>query len=424
MFFHSLPSLSLSLSSQIPPSLATNSGSTTAENDVECYENEMASFDFSTDEGIKKTAKLSESSLQRVTPDSGIALNYQSSVSSVGSLSPPIEKAAGEEMSKTFQSYDGGQVSVPDMQDLHKKSSPLPPPISDHLGPSRIPAYSNSAGNSPSSSPNTPTMSGKGMIPLSHAPGNMNGSLMYGTSQMGSPVGSAGGMIHSSPLTNSINTAFPFNNSYTNGMHHHPHHHSSSSSASFHQHQPYVMSHHQSMFSPGHAYARSPYGTTGPFQQYIQHQGPMQQQQQYRAYPQSPIARNNYQQHYNSNGSLSSSSPVSAFSAKPAPTPVSMPPPALISHSSSSSPVLGGPALQQVDPTSPNLGISATTPTKHIESQGDLEAEEEVPSSMPPPGDPIKEQEYRVSPPPTLLDEIQPVIKEERQEEHQFFTKR
>ena len=389
----------------------------------------MASFDFSTEDSMKKTTKLSESSLQRVTPDSGIALNYQSSVSSVGSLSPPIEKAAGEEMSKTFQSYDGGvQVSVPDMQDLHKKSSPLPPPVSDHLGPSRLSTYSHSAGNSPSSSPNTPTISGKGTIPLSHAPGNMNGSLMYGTSQMGSPVGSAGPMIHSSPLTNSMNTAFPFNHSYTNGLHHHthnPHHHSSSSSSSFHHHQPYVMSHHQSpaaMFSPGNAYTRSPYGSTAPFPQYIQHQGSVQQQ--YRSYPQSPIARNNYQhQHYNSNGSISSSSPVSAFSTKPA---NNMVPPALIPNTSS--PVILGNQQQQQqhNPTSPNLGISATTPTKHIESQGELDEEvvKEDEASSIPPLVMKQEDDYTVSSPPPTIEAIQPVIKEERQEEHQFFTKR
>lgn len=388
-----------SLFSHFPqmPSMAAS------DNDVECYENEMASFDFSNN---MKKAKLSDSSLQRVTPDSGIALNYQSSVSSVGSLSPPIEKAAGEEMSKTFQSYEGGQVAVPDMQDLHKQS-PLPP--------SADAAMSNySSANSPSSSPNTPNVAGGGSIPLSHAPGNMtqlnnSSSLMYGASQIG-------GTIHSVSPMNALNTAFPFN-----GVAGHSHHYS--------MHQPfhsYTVSpaHHPPppppppppMFSPPgtNTYSRSPYANN-VFSQFTPSQhhtinGTMSSgSSPYRTnFPHSPST-----QHYTQYN-------TTPFSKPATPLVSNMPPPALVPN--------GSPAQL---PSSPNnLSTSAMTPTE----QQQLKVEEEE-NSLPPlikleAEQQQQEEETNYVPEPseymetTIVKEELQENNEEEEQEPQLYTKR
>lgn len=365
------------------------------------YENEMASFEFSD----MKKAKLSDSSIQRVTPDSGIALNYQSSVSSVGSLSPPIEKAAGEEMSKTFQSYDGGQVAVPDMLDLHKKS---PLPNESSLSTARSATISSySAANSPSSSPNTPTVSGKGTIPLSHAPGSINmhtqnSSLMYGASQM--PMASPS-MIHSSPMSHSpaqgLNTAFPFNptpHHYAMQTHHPP-------TQSFH---PFTISPHQApppppMFSPANAYTHSSHSI--PSYANSQSVFPQYSPQQhiaspYRAYPQSPVASQHrpYSHYTPSQSSFINKSDVA----------VSIPP-ALIPNGSPAA------AAQLPSPPSPNLGTSASTPT-----------EQEEEDSLPPLIKLAADQDTysnSVSSPPISM-ETSEIKVENIEEEQQFFSKR
>ena len=110
---------------------------------------------------------------------------------------------------------------------------------SDLLPPS-LGKNSNSAANSPSGSPHTPSVTSKGTIPLSHAPGTIgmhpqSQSLMYGASQMpmGSPI-----IHHSSPAAamngSPLNTAFPFNHTNPIANHYSPHHPHHSPSPHFH----------------------------------------------------------------------------------------------------------------------------------------------------------------------------------------------
>ena len=277
-----------------------------SDHDVECYENEMDGFEFP---NVMKKPKMSDSSLQRVTPDSGIVLNYQSSVSSVGSLSPPIEKAAGEEMNKPFQNYDRGQVTVPDIQEMNvKKSQSLSDLVPDdatnnkRTASAAVNSYQtpNSASNSPSNSPHTPSIPGKGTIPLSHAPGTMNlpaqNSPMYGA-----PLASPNMMPSPMVRSPALNTAFPFNHS--GPLPHHyaiQGHHHSSPAQPFH---PYSMSPvaQSSLFSPGanspNMYNHTarpipPYASSPSVFPYAHMSG---QQTPYRQYPQSPSHHRNFQ---------------------------------------------------------------------------------------------------------------------------------
>jgi hypothetical protein len=261
---------------QTMPSIAST-------DDVECYENEIAGFELSSND-LKKP-KLSDSSLQRVTPDSGIALNYQSSVSSVGSLSPPIEKAAGEEMSKPFQNFDGSHLTDIKPQDMI---------LSDgSMGNKRntLSSYqSNSADNSPSGSPHTPSVSTKGTIPLSHAPSNLhtqNQSIMYGA-----PMASPSMMTHN-PITPAINTAFPFNHPPPLAAHHYAmqsHHPSPNSHFHSYMTTPAMFSSSSNSYPPHTPRSLPPYSNNANIYPYPP------QQNSFRNYPHSPSQIRNYNQ--------------------------------------------------------------------------------------------------------------------------------
>ena len=290
-----------------------------SDHDMECYENEISNFELSN--GLKKP-KLSDSSLQRITPDSGIALSYQSSISSVDSLSPPIEKASGEEIAKGFHNFEGNTG-----QDIEENSKN--PRIMSELGSnvatlaltsvanemnvnptltSNYPAHS-----SPVHSPNTQSFQ-KGTIPLSHAPSmdprvhsqpllHVHSSPMAGTSP---------GIMHSSPAmlhSPAHNTAFPFNASA-----HLAHPYTQPSPPPFHS---YSMSpghpHHATMFAPGIS-SPNPYShTTRPIAPYNNGPGvfphaPMPSQQPFRHYPQPNTVQRNC--HYPISSYSSIQSPI------------------------------------------------------------------------------------------------------------------
>ena len=150
---------------------------TSTDHELDCYD-EMAINDF---HSPLKKPKLSESSLQRVTPDSGIALGYQSSVSSVDSLSPPMDKLHKDDFTTKF---DGGNIIetvTQDIQDSQKRSRSLSE-ISSNMGSGSLtPGVTTTVGTfrtmsstssvvshypAESSSPQSPA----GTVPLSHAP--------------------------------------------------------------------------------------------------------------------------------------------------------------------------------------------------------------------------------------------------------------
>ena len=266
-----------------------------SDHDMECYDNEMTNFELS------KKPKLSDSSLHRVTPDSGIALHYQSSVSSVGSLSPPIEKASsGEEMSKGFQGYDGAPESDEKrsrhMSELGSDvtSLSLKKNSSSDLSVSTFPS---------NSSPNPSPSFQKGTIPLSHAPPidhRAQQPLMHAhTSPM---PGMSPGLIHSSQAmvhSPAHNTAFPFNPS--NQISHPFNHPSPPPPSIFQSSYPMAPAPHTPMFSPGmHSpspFSHStrvvpPYGS-GPG--IYPHSSMPTQQAMYRSYPQNHIGSRNFQ---------------------------------------------------------------------------------------------------------------------------------
>ena len=123
-----------------------------------------------------KKPKLSESSLQRVTPDSGIALGYQSSVSSVDSLSPPMDKLHRDDFAK----FDGTNVIENVTQDIQEKRSRsmselgtsvasvtlAPSGATTTVGSYRTMSSTSSVVSHYPTSPQSPA----GTIPLSHAP--------------------------------------------------------------------------------------------------------------------------------------------------------------------------------------------------------------------------------------------------------------
>lgn len=196
-------------------------------------ENDISNFDPLSD---SKKPKLSDSSLHRVTPDSGIALHYQSSVSSVGSLSPSIEKASsgGEDSTATntttsngkgFPPQTGFEEVVTDANSTEKRSRHMSELRSDVASMSLKKPSTNGDSISPYGSP---TPSHKGTIPLSHAPpmAHQQPLMHVNTAQIqpqGVSPGGNGSLIHSSSMVHSPahNSAFPFNPSTQMG-HHHP----------------------------------------------------------------------------------------------------------------------------------------------------------------------------------------------------------
>ena len=211
-------------------------------------DNEMSNFELSN----AKKPKLSDSSLHRVTPDSGIALHYQSSVSSVGSLSPPIEKASSgvEDPNKGFQGFEESSENEKRPRHMSELGSEVANLSLKKTTASDLPHYTSN--NSPTPSPSFQ----KGTIPLSHAPpmdmrAHQQPPLMHvNTAPM---PGVSPGLIHSSPAmvhSPAHNTAFPFNPSTQMG--HHPFSHPSPPShppAMYHSTYPMGPGSHTSPFS-------------------------------------------------------------------------------------------------------------------------------------------------------------------------------
>lgn len=209
----------------------------------EWNENDISNFDLSN----SKKPKLSDSSLHRVTPDSGIALHYQSSVSSVGSLSPSIEKASsgGEDSTGTNTITSNGKGFPPqgfeEVTEGEKRSRHMSELRSDVAGMS-LKKPSN-GDISPYGSP-TPN---KGTIPLSHAPpmdvrAHQQPLMHVNNAQIQQQGVSPGGLIHSSSSmvhSPAHNSAFPFNPSAQMG--HHPFNHSTTHPAMYHHPSAYPM---------------------------------------------------------------------------------------------------------------------------------------------------------------------------------------
>ena len=168
---------------------------------------------------------MSESSLQRFTPDSGIALNYQSSVSSVGSLSPPVDKTTRDEFGNTFQKFDDGKITetstsaVPDSQSSSSSmavgsnavSSSLMASTTCTTTPSNRSPY-NRTSSAPTSYPTgSNTGNHKGTIPLSHAPFMQSPPMMMPSAGM--HASASPGLVHSSHAMNRspAPNAFQFN---------------------------------------------------------------------------------------------------------------------------------------------------------------------------------------------------------------------
>ena len=120
-----------------------------------------------------KKPKLSESSLQRVTPDSGIALGYQSSVSSVDSLSPPMDKLHRDDFAK-FDSSNGVESvsqekrsrSMSELGSSVASVTLAPSGVTTTVGSYRTMSSASSVVSHFPTSPQSPA----GTIPLSHAP--------------------------------------------------------------------------------------------------------------------------------------------------------------------------------------------------------------------------------------------------------------
>ena len=169
---------------------------------------------------------MSESSLQRFTPDSGIVLNYQSSVSSVGSLSPPIDKATRDEFGNTFQKFDDGKATetstsaVPDSQSSSTSMSVGSSAVSSSLmasttcttASSNRSPYIRISSVSASYPPGSTTGNHKGTIPLSHAPFMQSPPMMMPSAGMHAS-GASPGLVHSSHAMNRspAPNAFQFN---------------------------------------------------------------------------------------------------------------------------------------------------------------------------------------------------------------------
>ena len=225
----------------------------------EWNENEMSNFELND----SKKQKLSDSSLHRVTPDSGIALHYQSSVSSVGSLSPPIEKASSGD-DKGFQGFDESSDNEKRPRHMSELGSDVANLSIKKATTGDISQYTSN------NSPTTPSPSfQKGTIPLSHAPpmdirAHQQPLMHVHTAQM---PGVSPGLIHSSQMVHSPahNTAFPFNPSNQMG---HPFHHQSPSSHSTSIYHPaYTMGpgSHSSVFSHSPHHFNPPPRTVPPY---------------------------------------------------------------------------------------------------------------------------------------------------------------
>lgn len=169
---------------------------------------------------------MSESSLQRFTPDSGIALNYQSSVSSVGSLSPPVDRTTRDDFGSSFQKLDEGKITEslnPAIQDSQSCSNSLPELGSNVVSSSmmagttcttvasnRFPfsRISSAAASYPTGST---VENHKGTIPLSHAPFMQSPAMMMPSAGM--HASASPGLVHSSHAVNRspAPNAFQFN---------------------------------------------------------------------------------------------------------------------------------------------------------------------------------------------------------------------
>lgn len=240
--------------------------------EMDCYDNELPDFDFS----LKKH-KLSDSSLQRVTPDSGIVLSYQSSVSSVGSLSPPVDKTSIDEFGKSYQSAENSEASS------HGETTTVASSHSTNPVTSNVTNYPIlSVASSPGQSPSHPLKS-------AHTIGGGQKSLMYGAPGLTSPMpATSPGVMHSSPamMHSAIhNTAFPFNSpTAVNPTHHYPmaagHAQSFNSYASQPMFAPAAGITSPNMYNHGRPYANGPFSNST-----------LPQPPSYRSYPQTPAHR-------------------------------------------------------------------------------------------------------------------------------------
>ena len=241
--------------------------------EMDCYENELPDFgDFS-----MKKHKLSDSSLQRVTPDSGIVLSYQSSVSSVGSLSPPVDKTSCDEFGKSYQSENSDANSHGETTTV--ASSHSTNPITSNV--TNYPILS--VASSPGQSPSHPM---KGSAHAQNVIGAGPKSLMYGPPGLTSPMpATSPGMMHSSPamMHSAVhNTAFPFNSpTAVNPSHHYPGHAQSFNS---YPSQP-------AMFSPAGITSPNMYNHSRPYANGPFSNSALPQPPSYRPYPQSPAHR-------------------------------------------------------------------------------------------------------------------------------------
>ena len=195
-------------------------GLSSTDNEIEYYDNELANFTSS-----NKKSKMSDSSLQRFTPDSGIALNYQSSVSSVGSLSPPVDKTTRDEFGNTFQKFDDGKImetANPAVPDSHSSSSFMA--VGSSAVTSSLMASTtcttvssnrspyNRVSSAPTSyPPGGTTGNHKGTIPLSHAPFMQSTQMMMPSAGM--HASASPGLVNSSHAMNrnTAPNAFQFN---------------------------------------------------------------------------------------------------------------------------------------------------------------------------------------------------------------------